>query len=94
MKLENIKVRELYKLKTVKKSKELLEKENLLDDYDIEEIIDNTYNDEDCQFVFAEGEIVKAIYVDSKDNKFNVKIASEDEGYTIWTNAHCLKKIK
>ena len=93
MKLENIKVGESYQLKTVKKAKKSLEETNLLNSFDIEEVIDNTYGDK-AYFLFAEGRIVKVEYIDSKDNILNIKIESEDGEVSAWTNSNCLKKIK
>ena len=93
MKLENIKVGELYQLKTVKKAKKTLEETNLLDSFDIEEVIDNTYNDK-AYLLFAEAQIVKVEYIDNKDSKFNIRIESEDGEVSAWTNSNCLKKIK
>lgn len=93
MKLKNIKVGESYQLKTVEKSKKALEEANLLDSFDIEEVIDNTYNDK-AYLLFAEAQIVKVEYIDNKDSKFNIRIESEDGEVSAWTNAHCLKKIK
>lgn len=93
MKLENIKVGELYQLKTVKKAKKSLEEANLLDSFDIEEVIDNTYNDK-AYLLFAEAQIVKVEYIDNKDSKFNIRIESEDGEVSAWTNSNCLKKIK
>lgn len=86
MKLKNIKIGESYQLKTIEKAKKALE--SLFCTVDVEEVINNTYTDEE------EGQIVKVIYIDSKDNKFNINIEGEDEENTTWTNAHCLKKIK
>ena len=88
MKLKNIKIGESYQLKTVKKSKKALE--SLFCTVDVEEVINNTYTDED----FVEGQIVKVEYIDNGDSKFNIRIESEDEEIATWTNAHCLKKIK
>ena len=90
MKLKNIKIWESYQLKTVKKAKKALE--SLFCTVDVEEVINNTYTDED----FTEGQIVKVEYIDNKDSKFNIniKIESEDGEVSAWTNAHCLKKIK
>ena len=93
MKLENIKVGELYQLKTVKKAKKTLEETNLLNSFDIEEVIDNTYNDK-AYLLFAEAQIVKVEYIDNKDGKFNIRIESEDGEVSAWTNSNCLKKIK
>lgn len=93
MKLENIKVGELYQLKTVKKAKKSLEETNLLNSFDVEEVIDNTYNDK-AYLLFAEAQIVKVEYIDNKDGKFNIRIESEDGEVSAWTNSNCLKKIK
>ena len=93
MKLENIKVGELYQLKTVKKAKKSLEETNLLNSFDVEEVIDNTYNDK-AYLLFAEGQIVKVEYIDNKDSKFDIRIESEDGEVSAWTNSNCLKKIK
>ena len=93
MKLENIKVGELYQLKTVKKAKKSLEETNLLNSFDVEEVIDNTYNDE-AYLLFAEAQIVKVEYIDNKDSKFDIRIESEDREVSAWTNSNCLKKIK
>lgn len=93
MKLKNIKVGELYQLKTVKKAKKSLEETNLLDSFDIEEVIDNTYNDK-AYLLFAEAQIVKVEYIDNKDSKFDIRIESEDGEVSAWTNSNCLKKIK
>ena len=93
MKLENIKVGELYQLKTVKKAKKSLEETNLLNSFDIEEVIDNTYNDK-AYLLFAEAQIVKVEYIDNKDSKFDIRIESEDGEVSAWTNSNCLKKIK
>ena len=90
MKLENIKIGELYQLKTIKKSKKALE--SLFCTGDVEEIINNTYADKYEDWSFAEGQIVKVEYIDNGDSKFNIEIESEE--FSIWTNAHCLKKIK
>ena len=90
MKLKNIKVGELYQLKTVKKSKKALE--SLFCTVDVEEVINNTYTDED--YSFTKGQIVKVEYIDNGDSKFNIRIESEDGEVSAWTNAHCLKKIK
>ena len=90
MKLKNIKIGESYQLKTVEKSKKALE--SLFCTVDVEEVINNTYTDED--YSSTEGQIVKVEYIDSGDSKFNIKIESEDEEVSTWTNAHCLKKIK
>ena len=92
MKLENIKIGESYQLKTIKKSKKALE--SLFCTVDVEEVINNTYTDEDEDYSLVEGQIVKVEYIDNKDSKFNVGIESEDGEVSIWTNAHCLKKIK
>ena len=89
MKLENIKIGESYQLKTIKKSKKALE--SLFCTVDVEEVINNTYT-EDEYYSLVEGQIVKVEYIDNRDNKFNVEIESEE--FSIWTNAHCLKKIK
>lgn len=93
MKLKNIKVGELYQLKTVKKAKKSLEETNLLDSFDIEEVIDNTYNDKPY-LLFAEAQIVKVEYIDNKDSKFDIRIESEDGEVSAWTNSNCLKKTK
>ena len=93
MKLKNIKVGELYQLKTLKKAKKSLEEANFLNPFDIEEVIDNTYNDK-AYLLFAEGQIVKVEYIDNKDSKFNIRIESEDGEVSAWTNSNCLKKIK
>ena len=93
MKLKNIKVGELYQLKTLKKAKKSLEEANFLNSFDIEEVIDNTYNDE-AYLLFAEGQIVKVECIDNKDSKYNIKIESEDGEVSDWTNSNCLKKIK
>ena len=93
MKLKNIKVGELYQLKTVKKAKKSLEETNLLDSFDVEEVIDNTYNDK-AYLLFAEAQIVKVEYIDNKDSKFDIRIESEDGEVSAWTNSNCLKKIK
>ena len=93
MKLENIKVGELYQLKTVKKAKKSLEETNLLNSFDVEEVIDNTYNDK-AYLLFAEAQIVKVEYIDNKDSKFDIRIESEDGEVSAWTNSNCLKKIK
>ena len=90
MKLKNIKIGESYQLKTVEKSKKALE--SLFCTVDVEEVINNTYTDED--YSFTEGQIVKVEYIDNKDSKFNIRIESEDGEVSAWTNAHCLKKIK
>ena len=90
MKLKNIKIGESYQLKTIEKSKKALE--SLFCTVDVEEVINNTYTDED--YSFTEGLIVKVEYIDSGDSKFNIKIESEDGEVSTWTNAHCLKKIK
>lgn len=90
MKLKNIKIGELYQLKTVEKSKKALAKE--INFFDVEEVINNTYTEKD--YLFAEGQIVEVEYIDNKDSKFNIKIESEDEEVSAWTNSHCLKKIK
>ena len=88
MKLKNIKFGEPYQLKTIEKSKKALE--SLFCAVDVEEIINNTYTEED--YSFTEGQIVKVEYIDNGDNKFNIKIESEDGEVSAWTNAHCLKK--
>ena len=93
MKLENIKVGELYQLKTVKKAKKSLEETNLFNSFDIEEVVDNTYNDK-AYLLFAEAQIVKVEYIDKKDSKFDIRIESEDGKVSAWTNSNCLKKIK
>ena len=93
MKLKNIKVGELYQLKTVKKAKKSLEETNLLDSFDIEKVIDNTYGDK-AYLLFAEAQIVKVEYIDNKDSKFDIRIESEDGEVSAWTNSNCLKKIK
>lgn len=90
MKLKNIKIGESYQLKTIEKSKKALE--SLFCTVDVEEVINNTYTDED--YSFTEGLIVKVEYIDSGDSKFNINIESEDGEVSTWTNAHCLKKIK
>ena len=90
MKLKNIKIGESYQLKTIEKSKKALE--SLFCTVDVEEVINNTYTDED--YSFTESQIVKVEYIDNGDSKFNIKIESEDEEISAWTNAHCLKKIK
>ena len=90
MKLENIKVGELYQLKTVKKAKKSLEETNLLNSFDVEEVIDNTK----AYLLFAEAQIVKVEYIDNKDSKFDIRIESEDGEVSAWTNSNCLKKIK
>lgn len=90
MKLKNIKIGESYQLKTIEKSKKALG--SLFRTVDVEEVINNTYDDED--YSFTEGQIVKVEYIDSRDSKFNVGIESEDGKVPTWTNAHCLKKIK
>lgn len=92
MKLKNIKIGESYQLKTVKKAKKSLEETNLLDSFDVEEVINNTYTDED--YSFTEGKIVKVEYIDNKDSKFNIRIEGEDGEVSAWTNSNCLKKIK
>ena len=91
MKLKNIKIGESYQLKTIEKSKKALE-ESLLLIVDVEEIINNTYAEED--YSFTEGQIVKVEYIDNGNSKYNIKIESEDGEVSTWTNAHCLKKIK
>ena len=91
MKLKNIKIGESYQLKTIEKSKKALE-ESLLLIVDVEEIINNTYAEED--YSFTEGQIVKVEYIDNGNSKYNIKIESEDGKVSAWTNAHCLKKIK
>ena len=91
MKLKNIKIGESYQLKTIEKSKKALE-ESLLLIVDVEEIINNTYAEED--YSFTEGQIVKVEYIDNGNSKYNIKIESEDGEVSAWTNAHCLKKIK
>ena len=93
MKLENIKVGELYQLKTVKKAKKSLEETNLFNSFDIEEVVDNTYNDK-AYLLFAEAQIVKVENIDNKDSKFDIRIESEDGEVSAWTNSNCLKKIK
>ena len=94
MKLKNIKIGELYQLKTVKKAKKSLEESNLLNFLDVEEVIDNTYNDT-AYLLFTEGQIiVKVEYIDSGDSKLNIRIESEDGEVSAWTNSNCLKKIK
>ena len=93
MKLENIKVGELYQLKTVKKAKKSLEETNLFNSFDIEEVVDNTYNDK-AYLLFAEAQIVKVEHIDNKDSKFNIRIESEYGEVSAWTNSNCLKKIK
>ena len=90
MKLENIKVGELYQLKTVKKAKKSLEETNLLNSFDVEEVIDNTK----AYLLFAEAQIVKVEYINNKDSKFDIRIESEDGEVSAWTNSNCLKKIK
>ncbi len=89
MKLKNIKIGESYQLKTVEKSEKALE--SLFCTVDVEEVIENTYIDEDYS-LFTEGQIVKVEYIDNGDSKFNIKIESEEA--STWTNAYCLKKIK
>ena len=91
MKLKNIKIGESYQLKTIEKSKKALE-ESLLLIVDVEEIINNTYAEED--YSFTEGQIVKVEYIDNGNSKYNIKIESEDGEVSAWTNAYCLKKIK
>ena len=93
MKLKNIKVGELYQLKTVKKAKKSLEETNLFNSFDVEEVIDNIFNDEGY-LLFAEGQIVKVEYIDNKDSRFDIRIKSEDGEVSVWTNSNCLKKIK
>ena len=93
MKLKNIKVGELYQLKTVKKAKKSLEETNLFNSFDIEKVIDNTYNDK-AYLLFAEAQIVKVEYIDDTDSRFDIRIEGEDGEASAWTNAHCLKKIK
>ena len=93
MKLKNIKVGELYQLKTVKKAKKSLEETNLFNSFDVEEVIDNIFNDEGY-LLFAEGQIVKVEYIDNKDSRFDIRIESEDGEVSAWTNSNCLKKIK
>ena len=93
MKLENIKVGELYQLKTVKKAKKSLEETNLFNSFDIEEVVDNTYNDK-AYLLFAEAQIVKVENIDNKDSKFDIRIESEDGEVSAWTNSNCLKKVK
>lgn len=88
MKLKNIKIGESYQVKAIEKSKKALE--SLFCTVDVEEVINNTYTDEN----FVEGKIVKVEYIDNRDSKFDIKIESEDEEASTWTNAHCLKKIK
>ena len=90
MKLKNIKIGESYQLKTIKKSKKALE--SLFCTVDVEEVINNTYTDEE-DYSLVEGQIVKVECIDNRDSKYNIEIESED-GVSIWTNAHCLKKIK
>ena len=91
MKLKNIKIGESYQLKTIKKSKKALE--SLFCTVDVEEVINNTYTDEE-DYSLVEGQIVKVECIDNGDSKFNVEIESEDGEASAWTNAHCLKKIK
>ena len=91
MKLENIKIGESYQLKTIKKSKKALE--SLFCTVDVEEVINNTYTDEE-DYSLVEGQIVKVECIDNGDSKFNIEIESEDGEVSAWTNAHCLKKIK
>ncbi len=93
MKLKNIKIGESYQLKTIEKSKKSLGEANLLNSFDVEEIINNTYNDK-AYLSFAEGQIVKVEYIDNKDSKFNIRIESEYGEVSAWTNSNCLKKIK
>ena len=91
MKLKNIKIGELYQLKTIKKSKKALE--SLFCTVDVEEVINNTYTDEE-DYSLVEGQIVKVECIDNRDSKYNIEIESEDGEISIWTNVHCLKKIK
>lgn len=93
MKLKNIKVGELYQLKTVKKAKKSLEETNLFNSFDIETVVDNTYNDKPY-LLFAEGQIVKVEYIDNTDSRFDIRIEDEDGEVSAWTNSNCLKKIK
>ena len=93
MKLKKIKIGKSYQLKTPEKARKALKEINFLDSVDVEKVINNTYTDEYCSF-FAEGQIVKVDYIDSGDYRFNIRIENEDEKISIWTNAHCLKKIK
>ncbi len=92
MKIKNIEVGESHQLKTAKKSRESLGK--LFSEYEIEEIIENTYNNddyEDCRF--SEQLVVEVDFIDVNDKKFDVKVKNA-KGYVAWTNSNCLKKIK
>ena len=90
MKIKNIEVGESHQLKTAKKSRESLGK--LFSEYwteEIEDIIRNTYDNNDYEYCpFAEHIVIEK---DLNDKKFNVRIKNA-KGHTVWTNAHCLKK--
>ena len=93
MKLENVVKGEVYLLKTKDKALKSLKKD--FSERQIENIVNNTYNDD--YFHINENEVtkVKVVAIDSCDEAYNVSIELyEDEEVSAWTNAYCLKKIK
>ena len=93
MKLENVVKGQVYILKTKDKALKSLKKD--FSERQIENIVNNTYDDD--YFHMNENEVtkVKVVIIDSFDEAYNVRIElCDDKEIEAWTNAHCLKKIK